>query len=33
LTLEEIQDIENFRNNPNDGKAVTLEELLAELNE
>jgi len=33
LTPEEIADIEEFRNHPSDGKAVTLKELLIELNE
>ena len=33
LTAEEIKDIEEFRNHPTEGKAVTLKELLAELNE
>jgi len=33
LTPEEINDIQEFRNNSQDGKTMTLEELLAELNE
>lgn len=33
LTPEEIAYIEEFRNHTSEGKAVTLKELLAELNE